>query len=79
MSATQHLIVEWSFIGSNIIAGKKHTKAMVTWVVQIAYILTKSYGRGCELWLHWFVSKVQFARVAKYSGFMLVTVWVSGF
>ena len=42
-------------------------------------LLTKSYGRGCELWLHWLVSKVQFARVAKYSGFMLVTMWVSGF
>ena len=61
--------------------GRKHTKAMVvTWVVQMRdSLLTKSYGRGCELWLHWLVSKVQFARAAKYSGFMLVTVWVSGF
>ena len=61
--------------------GRKHTKAMVsTWVVQMRNsLLTKSYGKDCELWLHWIVSKVQFARGAKYSGFMLVTVLVSDF
>ena len=38
--------------------GRKHTKAMVaTWVVQMRdSLVTKSYGKGCELWLHWLVS-----------------------
>ena len=42
VSTTQHQVVGWSFIGSNIML-KKHTKAM-GWAVQMREsLLTKSY------------------------------------